>query len=456
MGQIRTVICAIYLLTAMTVSAKCGYYRTYEDFIEGNLISLDTIFADAHGIGRQFWWGGNDYTLTTGNKDTDKKLKKEALILMKDDTLYVNCRKLRFEKTRFANGYAKTRRIGKRSLIFVNRTIGKKAQSDVIVSEMMFGAIGGALVGSQQIKQRVCYIVSNGSDEKGRTEVRMIDDALMEKMIYGHDDLYEEYYSEEKESKRNLATRVLPILAKAGLFELSEQEKMNDDTMLSEIPDTVEKKVDKNKELPSSTQCGYCCSYEELMGNQWKALDNIYSDINGQGRKLWFGNNDYRLTTENDSIDKVLKKEAFAIMKKDELYVNCRKLVRSNVRFKGGYARAWRSDNDEIIFVNEVIGKEAQLWQTSSNMLAGSGGNFTYSSNQIRHRVCYLISDGSNGKEYTEAILIDDALMDKLLEGHNDLYAEYYSEEQKSNRMLAKHVFPILMKAGVLAMQTRE
>ena len=224
MGQMRTVICAIYLLTAMTVSAKCGYYHTYEDFIEGNLVSLDTIYADAHGTGRQFWWGGNDYTLTTKNDSINKKLKKEAFVLIIDNTLYVNCRKLRYEKTRFANGYAKTKRIGKHSLIFVNQTIGKKAQSDRALAGMAFGAIGGAIIGSQQIKQRVCYIVSNGSDEKGRTDVRMIDDALMEKMIYGHDDLYEEYYSEEKESKRNLATRVLPILKKAGLFDIETRE----------------------------------------------------------------------------------------------------------------------------------------------------------------------------------------------------------------------------------------
>ena len=46
--------------------------------------------------------------------------------------------------------------------------------------------------------------------------------------------------------------------------------------------------------------------------------------------------------------------------------------------------------------------------------------------------------------------------MDKLLEGHNDLYAEYYSEEKKSNRMLAKHVFPILMKAGLFDIETIE
>ena len=228
MGQMCTVICAIYLLTAMSVNAKCCYYATYEDFLEGRCVDLDTIYCDSHGTARQFWWGGNDYTLTTGNKDTDKKLKKEALILMKDDSLYVNCRKLRFEKTRFANGYAKTRRIGKRSLIFVNRTIGKEAQSDAIVAGMMFGAIGGALVGSKQIKQRVCYVISSGPDSKGRTDVRMINDELMEQMIAGHDDLYDEYYSEKQKSKRILAKHILPILRKAGLFTQTDENE--DDT----------------------------------------------------------------------------------------------------------------------------------------------------------------------------------------------------------------------------------
>ena len=218
MRRMHVIACAWLLMMTIDANGMCGFCHSYEDFIEGKWELLDTIYADAHSTGRQFWWGGNDYTLTTKNDSINKKLKKEAFVLIIDNTLYVNCRKLRYEKTRFANGYAKTKRIGKHSLIFVNQTIGKKAQSDRALAGMALGAIGGAIIGSQQIRQRVCYIVSNGSDEKGRTEVRMIDDALMEKMIYGHDDLYEEYYSEEKESKRNLATRVLPILKKAGLF----------------------------------------------------------------------------------------------------------------------------------------------------------------------------------------------------------------------------------------------
>ena len=86
-------------------------------------------------------------------------------------------------------------------------------------------------------------------------------------------------------------------------------------------------------------------------------------------------------------------------------------------------------------------------------MLAGTGSHFTYNSNQIRHRVCYLISDSSNGKKYTEAHLIDDVLMEKLIYGHDDLHTEYYSEERKSDRILAKHVFPILEKAGVIELK---
>lgn len=202
-----------------------------------------------------------------------------------------------------------------------------------------------------------------------------------------------------------------------------------------------------------NAKCGYYKSYEDLIADRYEPLDTLYCLQNGQGRKLWLGSNDYRLTTGNDSIDKVLKKNAFAIKKDNELYVNCRKLIRNKVQFKNGYARAWRSNDNSVIFVNEVIGKEAQLWQTSSQMLAGTGSHFTYNSNQIRHRVCYLISDSSNGKKYTEAHLIDDALMEKLIYGHDDLHTEYYSEKRKSDRILAKHVFPILEKAGVIELK---
>ena len=186
---------------------------------------LDTVYCNSHSKTRQKWLGGNDYTLTTGDKTTDKILKKKAFIVMQSDTLYVNCRNLRYEGTRFGNGYTRARRIGERSLLLVNRIIGEETRDKIF---FMYGAIGGvaeAIVwNSKSVKQQVCYVISFGADDKGHIEIRLIDDRLMDQMIMNHYDLYQEYYAEEKPSKRILATHVIPILEKAGLFELSERE----------------------------------------------------------------------------------------------------------------------------------------------------------------------------------------------------------------------------------------
>ena len=86
----------------------------------------------------------------------------------------------------------------------------------------MFGAIGGGISISKQVGQQVCYVISTGADSDGLITIRLIDDGLMDQIIADRDDLQEEYYSEKKRAKRRLATRVIPILEKAGLFEQAE------------------------------------------------------------------------------------------------------------------------------------------------------------------------------------------------------------------------------------------
>ena len=137
---------------------------------------------------------------------------------MQADTIYVNCCNLQYEKARFGSGYTKALRIGQRSLLFVNRMIGSNAQSSFAMSGFMFGALGGALAASQQVKQQVCYVISYGADSDGRIAIRLIDDGLMDQMIINRDDLHDEYYTEKNSNKRLLASHVVPILEKAGLF----------------------------------------------------------------------------------------------------------------------------------------------------------------------------------------------------------------------------------------------
>lgn len=209
------------LFVVMASSGQCRFCYSYEDFVEDRWEPLDTVFLVQHSKNHQVWWGGNDFTLSTGDSKTDKILKKEAFAVMQADTMYVNCRSLRFEKTRFGNGYAKAMRIGNRSILFVNKLIGKDAMASQQMSALMFGAIGAAISAKKYVKQQVCYVISYGADEKGHISIRLIDDALMEQMVEGHDELRDDYYSETDEKERRMATHIVPILEKAGLFKIS-------------------------------------------------------------------------------------------------------------------------------------------------------------------------------------------------------------------------------------------
>lgn len=206
------------LLTMLAASGQCRFYHSYEDFVDGRWSPLDTLFVSGHSKNHQLWWGGNDYTLRTGRNDLDRTLKKNALIVVQADTLYVNCRNLRFDGTSFGNGYTKAMRIGNRSILLVNRLIGREAMRSQWTASFMFGAIGAAITAGKNVKQQVCYVISNGADSRGRINIRLIDDELMGQMLEGHNELLEEYLSEQDVRNRLQATHIVPILERAGLF----------------------------------------------------------------------------------------------------------------------------------------------------------------------------------------------------------------------------------------------
>ena len=224
----RCLILAALLACTLGVHARCGYCKTFEDLLADRWEPLDTVYGDKHGKSRQFWVGGNDYTLSTGDKLTDKKLKGEAFAVMQDKKLYVNSRKLRYQKTRFTNGFTRAMRIGRDTLIFANQTIGAASKSKQAIASNLFGAVGGGLVAANSVSRRVCYIICGKTDQKGRVEIEMVDDSLMEKLLKGRDELREEYYAEQEKSQRILASYIIPILRKAGLLGRIKQEATED------------------------------------------------------------------------------------------------------------------------------------------------------------------------------------------------------------------------------------
>ena len=206
------------LLVVASANAQCHYFLTLDELVSNNWHPLDTIMTTQHSKNHQLWWGGNDYVLTTGDSRVDKVLKKNAFAAMQGDTLYVNCRNLRYEKTGFGNGYTRAMRIGEHSVLFVNKMIGRSARNSVALTSVMFGGIAGAISASGYNKQQVCYLISWGADDKGHINIRLLDDDLIEQMLKEHPDLWLEYRAEQDDSKRILAKRVVPLLEKAGLF----------------------------------------------------------------------------------------------------------------------------------------------------------------------------------------------------------------------------------------------
>ena len=207
----------LFSIAAIMANAQCKYCNSYEDYVEGRWQQLDTIYCKSHSKNHQVWVGGSDFTLTTGNKATDKILKNDAFAVMQGDTLYVNFRNLRYEKARFGNGYAKARCIGRDSLVVVSRINGSEAQEMGNLG-YAFGITGAYISSKKQVQQQVCYLISHGADNKGHIAIRLMDNSLMDKMLANRKDLYDEYHTEKNISKRLLATHVLPILEKGGFF----------------------------------------------------------------------------------------------------------------------------------------------------------------------------------------------------------------------------------------------
>lgn len=221
--MIRKLFLLFFLCFTTIVKAQTRYCLTYQDFCNNKWESLDTLYVTQRSTSQKVWWGGNDYTLSCGNKVTDKLLKNEAFVVTQGDSLYVNCRNLCYKDMPLGKGYTKAKRIGYRSLLFVNRLADTESAQDAEAVGFMFGAIGGAIAGTsaakKSMKQKVCYIISKGANAKGKIVIRLLNDDLINQMLKDQGSLLREYYEEDDYTLRILAERVLPILEKSGLMK---------------------------------------------------------------------------------------------------------------------------------------------------------------------------------------------------------------------------------------------
>ena len=207
----------------------------------------------------------------------------------------------------------------------------------------------------------------------------------------------------------------------------------------------------------ANAQVKYCMNYTEFVKGQWKTAEHVSVANKNEAMKRIVQSSDYKMEADDEALEKLLNKKAFAVEIDHTLYVNCRTFRHQGVRFGAGYALAFRMGNDKLCVVNRKVGTSTLIETgvvsglTSFTPLVVSAiASAGLTEVQLANQVCYMVDSeaGSNGK--TKVTQIGDQLMPELLGNQKALLEKYHTAGDKRTRQSALNVLAVLHEAKVI------
>ncbi len=209
----------------------------------------------------------------------------------------------------------------------------------------------------------------------------------------------------------------------------------------------------------------YCMSYEDFVADNWKSLDELTAGRTKQVCQIKSGDHGvFYFKTGDKQSDKVLKKEAFAVMYGQQLFVNCRNLRNGNVSLETSkYVQAVRYDKDKLCllaFKTDGVTAVAAFGTAAVGLFAGNTATrlgFTSTSialgianESLSNLKCYLLDGTVNQEGKNKITRINDEFMAELLADDAPLLERYHAIKAKHNRQSAANILPILMEKGLV------
>ena len=209
-----------FILTAFTFQAEAQsrYCHSYEDYKTDNWTELPYLIIKRNSNSKQLFGGRHEYRLTTRDRATNKKLRKEALIIQNGDSMYVNLRHMRCEKIRFGKGHAYGIPLLGKKILFISKRVDRMSSNNQRFSFFMFGVMGALISSSSNIKIKACYILDTNPNGH-YTDVLLIDDEVMRKLLADDKALLDRYFMVEDQYERESPPNILPLLREKGLIE---------------------------------------------------------------------------------------------------------------------------------------------------------------------------------------------------------------------------------------------
>lgn len=207
----------------------------------------------------------------------------------------------------------------------------------------------------------------------------------------------------------------------------------------------------------ANAQVKYCMNYTEFVKGQWKTAEHVSVANKNEAMKRIVQSSDYKMEADDEALEKLLNKKAFAVEIDHSLYVNCRTFRHQGVRFGAGYALAFRLGNDKLCVVNRKVGTSTLIETgvvsglTSFTPLVVSAiASAGLTEVQLANQVCYMVDSeaGSNGK--TKVTQIGDQLMPELLGNQKALLEKYNAAGDKRTRQSALNVLAVLHEAKLI------
>ena len=226
------VMMMVSCLPMMMMAQPAKYCMTYSDYKTHNWNTIESLVNGRSEMIPQIKMDETDYKVKSGDKATDRILKKEVFAISFGKNLYVNCRNLRckdiiLDTQQYVQAYPYA---GNKLLIAVyhinNGAFLMGLGADVA---SVFTPLGPSIalrststalwLSRKKLDSHRCYLIDTDADGKGRYPVTRIDDDFMAKLLANDAHLLARYNAVSSKKERQSASNVLAVLTEKGLVE---------------------------------------------------------------------------------------------------------------------------------------------------------------------------------------------------------------------------------------------
>ena len=187
----------LWLVFAQASKAQQILYSNAEELAEGRGDTVTTLRVERRTLNQLYLIGGGDYRIEAPqNRSLCRYLRKRCYAVRIDTALYVNCRKMRYQRYRLGGWYAPAFEIGGH-IYYTAQPVGQAATETLTPDDKqkLGGQVGDAIQASGLVEQRVFYELDL---QTGRST--FVGKKRMRELLAGHPELQEEFEQETSEA----------------------------------------------------------------------------------------------------------------------------------------------------------------------------------------------------------------------------------------------------------------